>query len=60
VAAYGLILPQSVSGRPSGIAGRSVGVVRAVNIHASLLPAMARAAPVARGIEAGDRVTGSR
>ena len=57
VAAYGLILPQSVLDVPSGIAGRS-GVVRAVNIHASLLPRWRGAAPVARAIEAGDRVTG--
>src|SRR6266446_3828086 len=46
VAAYGLILPQSVLDVPSGIAGRS-GVVRAVNIHASLLPRWRGAEPVA-------------
>jgi methionyl-tRNA formyltransferase len=57
VAAYGLILPQAVLDVPKGIAGRGV-VARAINIHASLLPRWRGAAPVARAIEAGDRVTG--
>ncbi|HEX4584523.1 MAG TPA: methionyl-tRNA formyltransferase [Burkholderiaceae bacterium] len=57
VAAYGLILPQAVLDIPRGIEGRS-GVARAINIHASLLPRWRGAAPVARAIEAGDRVTG--
>jgi methionyl-tRNA formyltransferase len=57
VAAYGLILPQAVLDCPRGIAGRA-GPIRAVNIHASLLPRWRGAAPVARAIEAGDRVTG--
>ena len=57
VAAYGLILPQSVLDIPGGIAGRS-GVARAINIHASLLPRWRGAAPVARAIEAGDGQTG--
>ena len=57
VAAYGLILPQAVLDIPRGIAGRGV-VVRAINIHASLLPRWRGAAPIARAIEAGDRVTG--
>jgi methionyl-tRNA formyltransferase len=57
VAAYGLILPQAFLDVPRGIAGRS-GLVRAINIHASLLPRWRGAAPVARAIEAGDRVTG--
>ena len=57
VAAYGLILPQSVLDIPRGLSGRS-GVVRAINIHASLLPRWRGAAPVARAIEAGDAATG--
>jgi len=57
VAAYGLILPQSVLDIPRGVRGRS-GVARAINIHASLLPRWRGAAPVARAIEAGDAVTG--
>jgi methionyl-tRNA formyltransferase len=57
VAAYGLILPQTVLDIPSGIPGCS-GVARAVNIHASLLPRWRGAAPVARAIEAGDSRTG--
>jgi methionyl-tRNA formyltransferase len=57
VAAYGLILPQAMLDAPRGIAGGS-GVARAINIHASLLPRWRGAAPVARAIEAGDRVTG--
>src|SRR6202007_2780433 len=47
VAAYGLILPQSVLDIPRGLSGRS-GVVRAINIHASLLPRWRGAAPIAR------------
>jgi len=57
VAAYGLILPQAALDAPRGVAGRH-GPLRAVNIHASLLPRWRGAAPVARAIEAGDRVTG--
>jgi methionyl-tRNA formyltransferase len=57
VAAYGLILPQHVLDIPSGIVGRD-GVARSINIHASLLPRWRGAAPVARAIEAGDRMTG--
>lgn len=56
VAAYGLILPQSVLDMPKGI-GRD-GQIRAVNIHASLLPRWRGAAPVTRAIEAGDAETG--
>lgn len=50
VAAYGLILPESILAIP-----RAYG---AINIHASLLPRWRGAAPVARAIEAGDRATG--
>ncbi|MBV8210734.1 MAG: methionyl-tRNA formyltransferase [Burkholderiaceae bacterium] len=57
VAAYGLILPQSVLDIPRGLSGRG-GVVRAINIHASLLPRWRGAAPIARAIEAGDTATG--
>ncbi len=49
VAAYGLILPQSVLDIPR--AG-------CVNIHASLLPRWRGAAPIHRAIEAGDTETG--
>ncbi len=49
VAAYGLILPQSVLDMPS---------LGCVNIHASLLPRWRGAAPIHRAIEAGDSETG--
>ncbi|MEE4218012.1 MAG: methionyl-tRNA formyltransferase, partial [Xanthomonadales bacterium] len=49
VAAYGLILPQSVLDIP---------VHGCWNIHASLLPRWRGAAPIQRAIEAGDRETG--
>ncbi len=57
VAAYGLILPQSVLDIPRGLASPA-GPIRAINIHASLLPRWRGAAPVARAIEAGDVETG--
>ncbi|MBL8384187.1 MAG: methionyl-tRNA formyltransferase [Burkholderiales bacterium] len=49
VAAYGLILPQSVLDIPPR---------GCLNIHASLLPRWRGAAPVQRAIAAGDRETG--
>lgn len=49
VAAYGLLLPQSVLVWPR---------CGCLNIHASLLPRWRGAAPIARAIEAGDTVTG--
>ncbi|MGA7951081.1 MAG: methionyl-tRNA formyltransferase [Thiobacillaceae bacterium] len=49
VAAYGLILPQTVLDVPS---------LGCLNIHASLLPRWRGAAPVQRAIEAGDKQTG--
>jgi methionyl-tRNA formyltransferase len=49
VAAYGLILPQSVLDLPRR---------GCINIHASLLPRWRGAAPIQRAIEAGDLVTG--
>ncbi len=49
VAAYGLILPQTVL---------DVAPLGALNIHASLLPRWRGAAPVARALLAGDRETG--
>ncbi len=49
VAAYGLILPQSVLDMP---------LLGCVNIHASLLPRWRGAAPIHRAIEAGDLETG--
>jgi len=49
VAAYGLILPQSVIDMPR---------LGCINIHASLLPRWRGAAPIHRAIEAGDSETG--
>ncbi len=49
VAAYGLILPQSVL---------NLFPLGAINIHASLLPRWRGAAPIARAIEFGDLKTG--
>ncbi|HWT72304.1 MAG TPA: methionyl-tRNA formyltransferase [Oxalicibacterium sp.] len=49
VAAYGLILPQSVLDIPPR---------GCINIHASLLPRWRGAAPIHRAIEAGDHETG--
>ncbi|MDL2351760.1 MAG: methionyl-tRNA formyltransferase [Pseudomonadota bacterium] len=49
VAAYGLILPQSVLAAPRN---------SCINIHASLLPQWRGAAPIHRAILAGDTVTG--
>lgn len=49
VAAYGLILPQSVLDIPP---------LGCINIHASLLPRWRGAAPIHRAIEAGDAETG--
>ncbi len=56
VAAYGLILPQPVLDCAKGI-GKNQDI-KAVNIHASLLPRWRGAAPVSRAIEAGDAETG--
>jgi methionyl-tRNA formyltransferase len=58
VAAYGLLLPQEVLDLPAGLGDAGCGEVRAINIHASLLPRWRGAAPVARAIEAGDAMTG--
>lgn len=49
VAAYGLILPESILRLPSR---------GCLNIHASLLPRWRGAAPIQRAIEAGDQETG--
>jgi methionyl-tRNA formyltransferase len=49
VAAYGLILPQSVL---------DIAPLGCINIHASLLPRWRGAAPIHRAIEAGDEQTG--
>jgi len=49
VAAYGLMLPQSVLDAPR---------LGCLNIHASLLPRWRGAAPIHRAIEAGDSETG--
>ena len=49
VAAYGLILPQSILDIPR---------LGCINIHASLLPRWRGAAPIHRAIEAGDSETG--
>jgi methionyl-tRNA formyltransferase len=58
VAAYGLILPQAVLDLPRGLGDAGLGPVKAINIHASLLPRWRGAAPAARAIEAGDTTTG--
>ncbi|WP_419781398.1 methionyl-tRNA formyltransferase [Maridesulfovibrio sp.] len=49
VAAYGLILPQSVLDIP---------VVMPINVHASLLPKYRGAAPIHRAVANGDHATG--
>jgi methionyl-tRNA formyltransferase len=49
VIAYGLLLPPAVLAVPR---------FGCLNVHASLLPRWRGAAPIARAIEAGDRVTG--
>ncbi len=49
VAAYGLLLPQSVLDIPR---------YGCINLHASLLPRWRGAAPIQRAIEAGDKQTG--
>lgn len=49
VAAYGLILPQTVLDIPR---------FGAINVHASLLPRWRGAAPIQRALLAGDQVTG--
>jgi len=49
VAAYGLILPQSVLDIPP---------LGAINVHGSLLPKLRGAAPIQRSIMNGDHVTG--
>ncbi len=49
VVAYGLLIPRSILDLPT---------LGCVNVHASLLPRWRGAAPIARAIEAGDRVTG--
>ena len=56
VAAYGLILPQAVLDCARGIGKK--GDIKALNIHASLLPRWRGAAPISRAIEAGDAETG--
>lgn len=58
VAAYGLILPQAVLDIPRGIGGVGAPELKAINIHASLLPRWRGAAPITRAIEAGDAETG--
>ncbi|MEG0820717.1 MAG: methionyl-tRNA formyltransferase [Burkholderiaceae bacterium] len=58
VAAYGLILPQTVLDIPRGIGGAGAPGLKAINIHASLLPRWRGAAPITRAIEAGDAETG--
>ncbi len=49
VVAYGLLLPRTILDVPR---------LGCINVHASLLPRWRGAAPIARAIEAGDRVTG--
>lgn len=56
VAAYGLILPVRFLEFARGVGVD--GDIRAINIHASLLPRWRGAAPIARAIESGDATTG--
>lgn len=56
VAAYGMLLPQSVLDIPKGIGPDNS--VKCINIHASLLPRWRGAAPITRAIEAGDSFFG--
>lgn len=57
VAAYGLILPQELLELPKGIWSEYPNL-KAVNIHGSLLPDWRGAAPIARGLEKGDKEAG--
>ena len=57
-AAYGLIVPQFVLDIPSGVLPQKFPMLKAVNIHGSLLPEWRGAAPIARAIERGDKETG--
>jgi len=56
VAAYGLILPERALCAAHGIG--PTREIKAINIHASLLPRWRGAAPIQRAIEAGDKETG--
>ena len=56
VAAYGLILPQPVLDCARGIGAN--GDIRALNIHASLLPRWRGAAPIQWAVIAGDEKAG--
>jgi len=58
VAAYGMLLPESVLQLPRGLPLADGSRAGAINIHASLLPRWRGAAPVVRAIEAGDARTG--
>jgi methionyl-tRNA formyltransferase len=58
VAAYGLILPQSVLDIPRGLRPGWSPKLTAINVHASLLPRWRGAAPIQRAILAGDTRTG--
>ena len=49
VAAYGLLLPDSILHRPR---------LGCINVHTSLLPRWRGAAPIQRAIQAGDEITG--
>ena len=52
VAAFGMIVPEAMLEAPLGIG--HARDIKAINIHASLLPRWRGAAPAARAIEAGD------
>lgn len=52
VAAYGMLLPETVLNIPKGIGPSQI--VKCINIHASLLPRWRGAAPITRAIENGD------
>ncbi len=58
VAAYGLIIPQELLDLPQGILKETVPDLKAINIHGSLLPDWRGAAPIARGLQHGDKQAG--
>ncbi|MCD8339059.1 MAG: methionyl-tRNA formyltransferase [Burkholderiales bacterium] len=58
VASYGLIIPQELLDIPKGLIPEKYPEIKALNIHGSLLPKWRGAAPIARGLEAGDTEAG--
>ncbi len=58
VASYGLIIPQELLDLPKGLIPEKFPEIKALNIHGSLLPHWRGAAPIARGLENGDKEAG--